>query len=109
MCRGSSHLNPLPIELQRPLPKIDPDCRLWVFQESAPAESVSQTRLSHIGVTYYYDLKNPRLYVLMFVMRRQLQRVVQTENCVKLLRRFVYYCHVSSSRGLDVNSVEISR
>lgn len=99
-CR-TSHLDTLSVQLQRPLSEIDPDSCLRVFQESAPAEPVGQTRLPHIWVSYYYYLENPSVCSVVFVVRGELQGIVSTENCVKFLPRFVFYCHCSSSRGLD--------
>lgn len=45
----------------------------------------------------------------MVVVRGELQGAVQIYNCAEILPRFVFYCHCSCSRSLDVNSAEISR
>lgn len=103
------HLDIYPVEFQRPLSEIDPDRCLGVLQESTPAESVRQTRLSSIGISYDYYLKNPRLSAVIVVVRGELQGPVQIDNGAEILPRFVFYCHCSCSRGLDVNSAEISR
>lgn len=103
------HLDIYPVQFQRPLSEIDPDCCLGVLQESTPAESVRQTRLSHIGISDDYDLKDPRLNAVIVVVRGELQGAVQIDNGAEILPRFVFYCHCSCSRGLDGSGVEISR
>lgn len=101
-----ANLDTLPIELQRPLSEIDPDRCLWVFQEGPSAESVGQTRLSHIRISDDDDLKNPRLWRLIVVLRRELQGLILPENDVKFLPGLVFYCHRSCSRRLDTNASE---
>lgn len=106
---SSPHLYIYPVELQRPLPKINPDRCLGVLQESTPAESVRQTRLSNIWISDDYYLKDPRLRAVIVVVWGELQGVVQTDNGAEILLRFVFYCHCSCSRGPDVDNMEISR
>lgn len=103
------HLDIYPVEFQRPLSEIDPDRCLGVLQESTPAESVRQTRLSNIGITYDNYLKNTWLNTVIIVVWGELQGAVQTDNSAEILPLFVFYCHFSCSRGLDANSAEISR
>lgn len=106
---SSPHLYIYPVELQRPLSKINPDGCLGVLQESTPAESVRQTRLSNIWISDDYYLKDPRLRAVIVVVWGELQGVVQTDNGAEILLRFVFYCHCSCSRGPDVDNMEISR
>lgn len=95
-----SNLDTLPIELHRPLSEIDPDRCLGVFQEGPSAESVGETRLPHVGVPDDDNLEYPRLRSVIVVVRGELQRLVLTENDVKFLPGFVFYCHRSWSRCL---------
>lgn len=106
---SSAHLYIYSVELQRPLSKINPDRCLGVRQESTPAESVRQTRLSNIWIADDYYLKDPRLRAVIVVVWGELQGVVQTDNGAEVLPRFVFYCHCSCSRGPDVDNMEISR
>lgn len=105
----NSNLDTLPIELHRPLSEIDPDRCLGVFQEGASTESVGETRFPHVGVSDDDNLEYPRLRSVIVVMRGELQRLILTENDVKFLPGFVFYCHRSWSRCLIANATEISR
>ena len=104
-----AHLDTLPVELQRLLSEIDPDRRLGVFQESAPAESVRQTRLPHVRVSYDDNLQHPGLRGVAVALRGEPQGVVLTEDDVEVLTGLVFYCHRSCSRHLDVSDTETSR
>lgn len=106
---SNSNLDTLPIELHRPLSEIDPDRCLGVFQEGPSTESIGETRFPHVRVSDDDNLKYPRLRSVIVVMRGELQRLVLTENDVKFLPGFVFYCHRSWSRCLLANGTEVSR
>lgn len=105
----NSNLDTLPIQLHRPLSEIDPDRCLGVFQEGPSTESIGETRFPHVGVSDDDNLKYPRLRRVIVVMRGELQRLILTENDVKFLPGFVFYCHRSWSRCLIANATEVSR
>lgn len=106
---SSPHLDIYPVEFQRPFSEIDPDRGLGVLQERTPAESVRQTRLSNIGISYDYYLKNPRLSAVIVVVRGEFEGAVQVDNGAEILPRVVFYCHCSCSRSLDVKGGDIAR
>lgn len=105
----SYHLDTLSVNIQRLLSEIDPDRRLRVVQERAPAEAVRQARLPHARVPDDDYLEDASGRGVMTAVRRDLRGVTLTENGVQLVPRFVFYCHRSSSRGLDVSGAETSR